>query len=95
MPTSLGKEIVKRTGLIAIMESDKTPENISRKENLTELLNSLDDFVRTKEEEENSDETKMSNFLAGVSLLTDQDRDDDGNGRSCRYADDRACCQGA
>ena len=78
----LGKEIVKRTGLIAIMESDKTPENISRKENLTELLNSLDDFVRTKEEEENSDETKMSNFLAGVSLLTDQDRDDDGNGEA-------------
>ena len=74
----LGKAIISETHMIAIMESDKTPENISRKENLTELLNSLDDFVRTKEEEENSDETKMSNFLAGIALLTDQDRDDDG-----------------
>ena len=53
----LGKEIIKATRLISIMESDNTPENISRKENLTELLNSLDDFVRTKEEEENSEET--------------------------------------
>ena len=75
----LGKEIIKATRLISIMESDNTPENISRKENLTELLNSLDDFVRTKEEEENSEETSMTNFLADVSLLTDQDRDD-GNG---------------
>lgn len=73
----LGKEIIRETRLIAMIESDRTPENISRKENLTELLNSLTDFVRSKEEEENSDETLMTNFLAEVSLLTDQDRDND------------------
>lgn len=75
--SELGREIIKDTRLLAIIESDNTPENISRKENLTELLNSLDDFVRTKEEEENSDDMSMSDFLAEVSLLTDQDRDDD------------------
>ncbi len=75
--SELGREIIKDTRLLAVIESDNTPENISRKENLTELLNSLDDFVRTKEEEENSDDMSMSDFLAEVSLLTDQDRDDD------------------
>ena len=76
--SELGREIIRETRLLAVIESDNTPENISRKENLTELLNSLDDFVRTKEEEENSDDISMSNFLAEVSLLTDQDRDNDG-----------------
>ena len=76
--SELGREIIRETRLLAVIESDNTPENISRKENLAELLNSLDDFVRTKEEEENSDDISMSNFLAEVSLLTDQDRDNDG-----------------
>ena len=72
----LGKEIIRETKLVAIMETDNTPENISRKENLTELLNSLSDFVRTEEEEVNGEDVLMTNFLAEVSLLTDQDRDD-------------------
>lgn len=72
----LGEEIISTTRLVSIMESDNTPENISRKENLTELLNSLTDFVRTKEEEENSENVLMTDFLAEVSLLTDQDNDD-------------------
>ena len=77
----LGREIIRATRLIAMIESDKTPENISRKENLTELLNSLDDFVMTREEEnEGGGEVGMANFLAEVSLLTDQDRDEENGG---------------
>lgn len=77
----LGREIIRATRLIAMIESDKTPENISRKENLTELLNSLDDFVMTREEEnEGGGEAGMANFLAEVSLLTDQDRDEEKGG---------------
>ena len=75
----LGEEIMSGTKLISILESEKTPENISRKENLLELLNSLDEYVRTKIEE-GADNVTMANFLGEIALQTDQDTNADDSG---------------
>ena len=76
---TLAKIIIERTKLLSILMGDKTPENISRQENLTELVNGVHDFVDGKLEAGDGDNT-MGDFLAEVSLLTDQDIDDDTEG---------------
>jgi DNA helicase-2/ATP-dependent DNA helicase PcrA len=72
----LGNEIVRKTGLINELHSDKTPEGLSRVQNVEELVNSLYEFVATRQEEGRTD-VKMGDFLAEISLLTDQDTDKD------------------
>lgn len=72
------KIIIERTRMLAELMGDKTPENISRQENLIELVNGVHDFVDAKLEEGNPDNT-LGDFLAEVSLLTDQDSDDESN----------------
>ena len=72
----LGQLIYNRTGMLLLFAYDNTPENISRHENLMELLNGLKDFVTTAEEtgEGGND---MQTFLSEVMLATDQDEGDD------------------
>ncbi|MDR0976977.1 MAG: ATP-binding domain-containing protein, partial [Prevotellaceae bacterium] len=67
-----GMEIVRRSGIIADIYQDKTPENLSRQENLQELGNSLNSFCKERTEEGNTHIT-LADFLSEVSLLTDQD----------------------
>jgi len=74
---SLAKLIITRTGLLAMYLSDRTPESISKQENLQELLKSAHDFVEDRREEGLDDNPSMADFLADVSLATDQDADDD------------------
>ena len=73
----VAKTIIERTGLLAMLLSDKTPETISKRENLMELLNGVQIFVDTALEE-GTDRTSLSDFLAEVSLATDQDSDTEG-----------------
>ncbi|MDO4319187.1 MAG: UvrD-helicase domain-containing protein [Bacteroidales bacterium] len=73
----LAKHIITRTGLLAMYLSDRTPESISKQENLQELLKSAHDFVADRREEGLGDNPSMADFLADVSLATDQDTDDD------------------
>lgn len=73
-----GTEIIRRTGIIAEVCQDNSPENLSRKENIEELTNGLSDFCNQRLEEGNP-HTGLADFLAEVSLLTDQDTDEDGN----------------
>ena len=68
------KTIIERTKLMAVLKGDTTPENISRQENLNELVNGIRDFVDISLEEGNAD-NRLGNYLAEVSLLTDQDTD--------------------
>lgn len=74
----LAKEIISRTRLLSMYLSDKTPESISKQENLTELLTGVGEFVLTKTEE-GSQNISMRDFLGEVSLATDQDSDNDEN----------------
>jgi DNA helicase-2/ATP-dependent DNA helicase PcrA len=72
-----GSAIVRETGLLNELYTDQTPEGLSRVQNVEELVNSLYEFVSTRLEEANQD-VKIGDFLAEISLLTDQDTDKDG-----------------
>lgn len=72
----VSRNIISRTGLLSILISDKTPESISRQENLEELLNGVQEFVTNKLEEGSTDQTDMASFLSEVSLATDQDAEE-------------------
>ncbi|MDE6340410.1 MAG: UvrD-helicase domain-containing protein, partial [Muribaculaceae bacterium] len=69
----LGQLIYNRTGILTSLAHDTTPESISRKENLTELMAGLKDFVDSKLEEETDADVSMRAFLSEVMLATDQD----------------------
>jgi DNA helicase-2/ATP-dependent DNA helicase PcrA len=72
----LGSEIVRKTGLITELHSDQTPEGLSRVQNVEELVSSLYEFVENRQEEGGTN-IKTGDFLAEISLLTDQDTDKD------------------
>lgn len=68
--------IIKETQLLSILISDRTPESISKQENLSELTNGVKEFVASKKEEGNEEDISLTDFLAEVSLATDQDTQD-------------------
>lgn len=70
----LGRTIIERSGIMAELMKDKSVENISKQENVDELLTAMHDFV-SEQEEQGSVEIKMTDFLAQASLATDQDTD--------------------
>ena len=63
--------IAKASGIIEDLSLDDTPEGVSRRENIQELLNAVKDFCETAYKEARED--KLPSFLEGVALLTDQD----------------------
>lgn len=73
----LGQLIYNRTGILTALAHDKTPESISKHENLAELLSGLKDFVDSRLEEETDADVSMRAFLSDVMLATDQDQSDD------------------
>ena len=76
--SEMGRDIVQRSGIIADITQERTVENLSRQQNIEELVNGMDTFCADREEEGNPN-TGLSDFLSEVSLLTDQDgeKDDD------------------
>lgn len=75
----LGKEIATSTGITRELHADKSPEGVSRYDNIQELLNGLKDFSVQNETEEN--QPTLSDFLIDVALLTnaDNEKDEDNN----------------
>jgi len=69
-----GRSLIKLTGLQTELYNDRTPEGLSRVQNIEELINSLNEFVSTRLEEGRQD-IKSGDFLAEIALLTDQDTD--------------------
>lgn len=69
----LGQLIYNRTGILTSLAHDNTPESISKKENLAELMTGLKDYVDSKLEEEADADVSMRGFLSEVMLATDQD----------------------
>ena len=68
---SVAEEIAKKTGLFNNLYNDKSPEGVSRFENIQELLNGIKDFSENAEQGLN----KLSDFMQDVALLTDQDKE--------------------
>lgn len=81
MPANqVGTMIVKQSGIIADIYQDTTPENLSRQENVEELVNGMQDFCDMRMEEGNEN-ISLSDYLSEVSLMSDVDSDkgDDGH----------------
>ncbi|MCB9191487.1 MAG: UvrD-helicase domain-containing protein [Flavobacteriales bacterium] len=77
----LGARIASTSGLVGDLYSDKSPEGVSRYENVQELLNGLKEFV---EEQPGEDEVvvepqikTLDRFTEDIALLTDADKDND------------------
>lgn len=64
--------VAKNSGLLKELYADKTIEGMSRYENVQELLNAIKEFTDDKEREDKS----LSAFLQEVTLLTDEDRNE-------------------
>ncbi len=73
----LGSDIASASGILKDLYTDKTPEGISRYENIQELLNGLKEFSENKETEDQV--RTLPEFMADVALLTDADNDDPKN----------------
>jgi DNA helicase-2/ATP-dependent DNA helicase PcrA len=73
----LGQALIKESGISTDIYSESSPEAISRQENLEEFVGSLQDFVEERKEEDRGNQIYLPDFLQEVSLLTDQDSDDD------------------
>lgn len=72
----LATHIAGSSGILKELYADRSPEGVSRYENIQELLNGIKEFEDTAE----SDEQKtLSEFLIDVALLTDADKDKDEN----------------
>lgn len=69
--------IARGCGIVDDLSNDETPEGVSRKENIQELLNGIKDFSETAYKEGKDD--KLPAFLEGVALLTDQDSEKEGD----------------
>lgn len=74
----LGNEIAATSGLLKDLYSDRTPEGISRYENIQELLNGLKEFTETENElEEDVTPRGLAEFIQDVALLTNADDEKD------------------
>jgi DNA helicase II / ATP-dependent DNA helicase PcrA len=70
----LAIRVVKGTGILEEYRFDRTPEGLSKFENIEQLINGLKEFVDAGNQEGEEGETNgMDFFLQNVSLMTDQD----------------------
>ena len=70
---AIAREIASASGIIKDLRDGQLPEEISRFENLEELLNAIKIF--TEAAETNGEPSTLEAYLANVSLLTDQDNE--------------------
>lgn len=68
--------ILVQTSLATLYDTDNTPENISKRENLYELTNYAASFVEGKLEQGLADEADLASFMTEVSLATDADKNE-------------------
>lgn len=76
----LGYDIIQGSGISKDIYIGQDPEDISRRENVSEFLHSMQVFVDTKVEVGMFENIMLSDFLQEISLLTDidsEERDDD------------------
>jgi DNA helicase II / ATP-dependent DNA helicase PcrA len=72
----VAKQIAQTSGLLRELSEDKTPEGISRYENIQELLNGVQEFSESAKQEEGAD-ASMATFLQDVALVSSSDDKND------------------
>ncbi len=65
--------IAEKSGILKGLYNDKSPEGLSRFENIQELLNAIQEFTISGREE--GQPNQLSNYMEEVSLLTDMDNE--------------------
>ena len=65
----LAEHIAKSSGVFGDLYNDKSPEGVSRFENIQELLNGIKDFC------ENTEINSLADYMKDVALLTNQDNE--------------------
>lgn len=70
----LGSYIATHTGLLKELYNDKTPEGLSRYENIQELLNGMKEFT---DNATGIEDALLPKFMEDIALLTDADKEDD------------------
>jgi DNA helicase-2/ATP-dependent DNA helicase PcrA len=73
----LAEHIAKSAGLLTQLHKDKTPEGISRFENVQELLNGIKEYTEKAKLDLEEGNPLLGGFMEDVALLTDRDNDDD------------------
>ena len=74
----LANSIVKTTGVLSDTYTDMSPENLSKQDNIQELLKAIHEFCEAKQQDGEA-LTLLPEYLAEISLLTDQDTDKEQN----------------
>lgn len=72
---TLGKDIIRQSGISKDIYSSTDPEYMSKQEHMEEFISSLQEFVENRREEGEPDH--LIDFLQEVSLLSDMDRDNE------------------
>ena len=71
----VGKEILRASGILTEIYQDRSPEGLSKQENIEELVNGMTDFCERRLEEGNNN-VGVSDYLSETSLLSDTDMRD-------------------
>ena len=73
----LAQKIAQDSGILKDLFLDKSPEGVSRYENIKELLNGVNEFIETETNLDPDAEVGLPKYLENVALLTDMDAKDD------------------
>lgn len=73
---SIASDLVKQSGMLTMLAQDRTTEGIAKLENVQELLKGIYEFCDIRKEE-GIEPVVINDYLAEISLLTDQDDPND------------------
>lgn len=69
----LARKVAQQTGILKDLYNDKSPEGVSRFQNIEEMLNAIQEFTISAREEGRSGQ--LGDYMQDVALLTDQDNE--------------------
>lgn len=69
--------IAKESGILGELQQDKSPEGLSRMQNIEELINGIKEFIDNQQKEGAESDITLVDYLENVALLTDADNDND------------------
>ncbi len=73
---TLGRDIIKQSGIYKDIYSSNDPDYLSRQDNIEEFFNAINEFVTNMTEQGLMQEARLTNFLQEISLQTDRESDD-------------------
>jgi DNA helicase-2/ATP-dependent DNA helicase PcrA len=77
----LAADVAKASGILKALYDDRTPEGISRYENIEELLNGIKEFTESNHPDQVEIPRTLDNYMHDIALITDMDKADDNGDR--------------